>query len=1110
VAEVALQAYENEIDQMIEEARYLEALAHLRHILGRYPRYLNAYYLLGKMLLEADLPDLAVDMFRRVLNADPEHFLARIGLGLAHERRGQLQAAIWNLQQAFDLAPGDEAIHDELCRLMGQDSGVTPDHIPMSRAGLARLYLRGGLFNRAVEEFRTLVAENPDRVDLQVALAEAYWRDDQIVLAAEQCQRILDVFPYCLKANLLLGTLLQNSGQESGGRYLQRAQEVDPENQVAEALFGSSSPWPRTTKTIERLLYDPAALDVDQKARWFHDLETASVSVGISEALPQMSQAEMQLVDVTASLESQIEIPDWLRELTPLEELAEGEAPEEPAEAEVAEPESTIGYEDLASWLQPTRPSVAPEPTPPAAEAVLGPTAEEEIPDWLRSLQPAGPAAIPPRPSEEEVGEEALPDWLAELQPPAAAETAAPAAQPAEAEELFGWDAFAGAPTEAAAAAGEEALEELPEWLAELQPPAAAKAPAAAEELPDWLTELQPPAAAETAVPAAQPAEAEELFGWDAFAGAPTEAAAAAGEEALEELPDWLAELQPPAAAKAPAAAEELPDWLTEFQPPAAAETAAPAAQPAEAEELFGWDAFAGAPTEAATATGEEALEELPDWLAELQPPAAAKAPAAAEELPDWLTELQPPAAAEAAAPAAQPAEAEELFGWDALAGAPTEAAAAAGEEALEELPEWLAELQPPAAAKAPAAAEELPDWLTELQPPAAAETAAPAAQPAEAEELFGWDALAGAPTEAAAAAGEEALEELPDWLAELQPPAAAKAPAAAEELPDWLTELQPPAAPAAPVAEAPEAAPVEAVAPEIAPTLEGELLSGDDALAWLASLAAGKEEELRAQAETETRARVDEIMGRKPTAPLPTPPAAPAAPVAEEIAAPVEAVAPEIAPALEGEALAAPEEAVPAGAPIVAETEEETFFGWLTFDAEVAEAPKVPEPEILEPQPLPSFGFTRFGPNGEPLMEQGPVEQGPEEIKIAGPILAEPEAVRPEMVEVEAPAIPEPAPTASLEALRARTEADARDYLTRLELARALVSANEWQEALTHYRRLIREKQQLPEIEADLTQLTGRQPDDPRLLQMLGDLHMQKGQLDQALALYKRAISLL
>ncbi|HQM14994.1 MAG TPA: tetratricopeptide repeat protein, partial [Anaerolineae bacterium] len=563
----------------------------------------------------------------------------------------------------------------------------------------------------------------------------------------------------------------------------------------------------------------------------------------------------------------------------------------------------------------------------------------------------------------------------------------------------------------------------------------------ALEELPDWLAELQPPAATETAAPAVQPAEAEELFGWDAFASAPAEAAAAAGEEALEELPDWLAELQPPAAAKAPAAAEELPDWL-----------------------------------------------------AELQPPAAAKAPAAAEELPDWLAELQPPAG-----PAAPALEGELLSGDDALAwlaslaaGKEEELRAQAETETRARVDEIMgrkpaAPLPTPPAAPAAPVAEEIV---------APVEAVAPEAAPAlEGELLSGDDALAWL---ASLAAGKEE---------ELRAQAETETRARVDEIMGRKPAAPlptPPAAPAAPVAEE-IVAPVEAVAPEAAPALEGELLSGDDALAWLASLAAGKEEELRAQAETETRARVDEIMGRKPAAPLPTPPAAPAAPVAEEIVAPVEAVAPEAAPALEEEALAAPEEAVPAGAPIVAGTEEETFFGWLTFDAEIAEAPKVPEPEILEPQPLPSFGFTRFGPNGEPLMEQGP-----EEIKIAGPILVEPEAVKPEMVEAEAPVIPEPAPTAPLEALRARTEADARDYLTRLELARALVSANEWQEALTHYRRLIRDKQRLPEIEADLTQLTGRQPDDPRLLQMLGDLHMQKGQLDQALALYKRAISLL
>ena len=79
----------------------------------------------------------------------------------------------------------------------------------------------------------------------------------------------------------------------------------------------------------------------------------------------------------------------------------------------------------------------------------------------------------------------------------------------------------------------------------------------------------------------------------------------------------------------------------------------------------------------------------------------------------------------------------------------------------------------------------------------------------------------------------------------------------------------------------------------EIAPTAEGDLLSGDDALSWLESLTVGKEDELRAQAEAESQARVDEILGRK------------SEPVVEE-PEPVVAEAPtlEIASAAEGDLL--------------------------------------------------------------------------------------------------------------------------------------------------------------------------------------------------------------
>ena len=50
------------------------------------------------------------------------------------------------------------------------------------------------------------------------------------------------------------------------------------------------------------------------------------------------------------------------------------------------------------------------------------------------------------------------------------------------------------------------------------------------------------------------------------------------------------------------------------------------------------------------------------------------------------------------------------------------------------------------------------------------------------------------------------------------------------------------------------------------APEAEGDLMSGDDALAWLESLTIGKEEELRAQAEVDSEARIAEILGRRTT----------------------------------------------------------------------------------------------------------------------------------------------------------------------------------------------------------------------------------------------------
>ncbi|MGC9393747.1 MAG: tetratricopeptide repeat protein, partial [Anaerolineae bacterium] len=587
--EIALRQYESEIDHLIDEARYLEALAHTRHILRQHPRYIGAYYLLGKTMLEADQPELAIDMFQRALNADPEHLMARIGLTLAHQRLNNLDAAIWNLERAIELNPGDKDLIDELRQLYGRRDGFEPERVPLNRAGLARLYMRGNRPGRAVEELRALLAENPQRLDLRLALAEAYWRDDQIVQAADACQTLLDDAQYCLKANLLLGALWIDSGQEEGQTYLTRAQEIDLENTLANEMFGAASPLKPREVSIEHLTYKPDTLDVDQQARWFQRLEAASVSVSPAAMQPEMTESEARLVDITAGLEAQIEIPDWLRELGDEEEGALSWMADISVEAEAEEPVSEpIAEAEIPDWLREEEvEEAAPEleiegfeleeelGIPEAEGAPEADALEAGIPDWLSELEPTAQAeaGAPPQGAPEE----GIPDWLQALQP------AAPAEEIPLPEE--------GAPGAGAPGAG------VPDWLRELKPPGEVAEEvegepfpevAPAEEVPDWLQSLQPAAPAEEAEAVVE--DEEELPEWmEGFAGV--------GETAEEAL-----------------ATEEgaLPDWLTEFQAEETAETA---------------EAAAVAPTEEAPEPGAPGAD-IPDWLSELPPAAELEAEA--------------------------------------------------------------------------------------------------------------------------------------------------------------------------------------------------------------------------------------------------------------------------------------------------------------------------------------------------------------------------------------------------------------------------------------------------------------------------------------------------
>ncbi|HEC33856.1 MAG TPA: tetratricopeptide repeat protein, partial [Chloroflexi bacterium] len=382
MAEISLQEYMQEIDEAIERGHYEEALAHGRHVLQHYPKHLATYRLLGKAMLEAGQDSLAEDMFRRVLSGDPEDFVARVGMSIICDRQGDLQRAIWHIERAFELSPNNEAIQGELRRLRARRDGVEPSRAELTRGGLARLYMRGNLLPRAIEEFRAILAEEPGRVDLRVALAEALWRNEQRVQAEEVCLQVLDELPYCLKANLILGEIWARSGRDEGWTYLQRAEALDPENRGAAELLGDASPLEPREVHLPHLEYVPPTT-AEERPAWM-------VAAGV-EATP--AEEERALVDIEAAMGGRIEIPAWL------EEIGAGEEETPVAEEEV----HTVEGEGIAvpDWL-----------LDQAAEAQMAegvpsqaPAPEEEIPEWLRDIgeaAPTPPAVEQPTPAEEQ------------------------------------------------------------------------------------------------------------------------------------------------------------------------------------------------------------------------------------------------------------------------------------------------------------------------------------------------------------------------------------------------------------------------------------------------------------------------------------------------------------------------------------------------------------------------------------------------------------------------------------------------------------------------------------------------------------------------------------
>ncbi|MGB9750673.1 tetratricopeptide repeat protein [Roseiflexus castenholzii] len=265
MARMSLQTAFDQVRQWLETNDLDRAIGMVHHILETYPHCLEAHQMLGEAHLSNRQYEEARAHFERVLQFDPEHIPALVGLGMTCERLGQLERAISAFERALEIKPDLPELRSQLLRLYTDAWGSEYAHLRLSRAGLARLYAKGHMLPQAISEFRQVVADQPDRLDSRVALAEVLWRDEQEEEAADVCRDILAKHPHVLKANLILGYIELAAGNLSGEQFWKAAAAIDPYQGMARVLFESLPPV-----TIE----EPTLPEWDE-AEWFHRQVTA-------------------------------------------------------------------------------------------------------------------------------------------------------------------------------------------------------------------------------------------------------------------------------------------------------------------------------------------------------------------------------------------------------------------------------------------------------------------------------------------------------------------------------------------------------------------------------------------------------------------------------------------------------------------------------------------------------------------------------------------------------------------------------------------------------------------------------------------------------------------
>ncbi len=695
MAELTLREYIKFIEGRFDREDYRDAVEHSRHILETYPKYVDAYRVLARALLEQEKYQDALDMFQRVLSTDPNDFVAHIGISECYRESNAIEQAIWHLERAFEQVPNNQELQEEIKRLYGMRGGLgaaapVPRKIPLTKGALARLYAKGDLYEQAIPELSAAIEEDSERLDLQVLLAETLWRAHEEVKAGRVAAQVLKRLPNCVSANRILGQLWLMAGQEKEARpFLLQLRELDP--YIAYLLEHPGEDVPADQFSLTKLDYS-ARDEVAGQLGWVSEIDAIEKRQGITGPLPSLPDIASAQTPVEPNtpvtprkpMSLSRQAPDWLSEA-----LSDEPTTTQPDtdEFQAGELRALLGIDEAEVAASTTATSVTDLPT--SSES-----SDEGIPSWLEETlaEDTGPNV-----NVDELKDEP-PDWLQGVlkddqvpenkvasldnQPVVQSNDSAPrnalTVQSIE-QDTVGPDTPVNSEQVTSTPTSNEEDSMIPDDMNDEAPDWMLSGDLDSDDALAWLEELaakydpdfektagdEEETVEETLV-MKKPTTPEDME---------TQPAPPVMDAADDDLPDWLKE-PGDALAAAPAVEDDLPDWLKEDATPTAEEKE-PETEPVRPP---------GLEAAAAAAATSDAEDDLPDWLTEmesisaddtgdddldwLRSPAEEARPALAasadDDLPDWLRQSaeETPAPAGETPPAPAAVGSSDAMSW--------------------------------------------------------------------------------------------------------------------------------------------------------------------------------------------------------------------------------------------------------------------------------------------------------------------------------------------------------------------------------------------------------------------------------------------------------------